>query len=385
MNSQSLISIFLAILLVIIFPLNQKASAAVYFNEQDIEYFLVDQMSLIHSSFNLAEQSDTIKAYEMFLDSSGKYADGLFSKFDTEEFKELDRAIDHYNYTYSASIPSASYVASLNEKAVDNIYSEVQHADLIEGYQYFIQKYPNSIHVQEAINRLYLIAYAVAEENNDLSSYIGFLTNFKAAPEELQTAALDHAADLQCSAAYADFESELQSIPEDQRENLFYQEFINDRLARRLYDEAIEAKNRDDLIDFQLKYNAILSCDLFSDSSAKFSLQLNSELKEVLKGIEKKIIALRNDIGIVKHLLVGKLNKIQENQDQQSAYLNDIRRIIEVQNKKPDARSKPSFCWNDAYGVWGNVYNCGTLAINAVNDVVVPTSELIATLSKYKI
>ncbi|NMG11946.1 hypothetical protein [Brasilonema sp. UFV-L1] len=124
--------------------------------------------------FELAELHNSIKAYEIFLQGSANLDD-------------------------------------LKNKAIHHIYEQTKKADLIVGYQYFIQHYPNSNEVKEANYRVYEIAYEIAEKANTVPEYIAFISNFEAAPEKLRDKALDNAVFLECQSLLSEYQKTIES------------------------------------------------------------------------------------------------------------------------------------------------------------------------------
>ncbi|MBD2215163.1 hypothetical protein H6G27_35790 [Nostoc linckia FACHB-104] len=331
---NKIISIFLVILLSIVsvgcddetliaknYDLSQEKSRL----QEELKYTQKQLESLRESQakrlFELAELHNSIKAYEIFLLGSANFDD-------------------------------------LKNKAIHHIYQLTEKADLIVGYQYFLQHYPQSYEAKQANYRLYEIAYQVAEKVNTIPEYIAFLSNFEAAPKELREKALDRGVALECQSLLAEFQKTIESKGIDE----IYRDFIVDRIGKRLYEQALDANDKGDKVAFLQKYNTILKCDLFKVSNTRFALLRDAEIKKMLQNIEYELTTIREDINKSNNLILQKLTNIQDVGNQQSAYIQEIVNIVNYQSKVLENIQNP-LMWDENETVWQNFMRIGEPAL----------------------
>ncbi|MEH2288589.1 hypothetical protein [Nostoc sp.] len=284
------------------------------------------QLKLLRESqvkrlFELAELHNSIKAYEIFLLDSANFDD-------------------------------------LRNKAIHHIYQLTEKADLIVGYQYFLQHYSQNYEAKQANYRLYEIAYQIAEKVNTIPEYIAFLSNFEAAPKDLREKALDKGVALECQSLLTEFQKTIESKGIDE----IYRDFIVDRIGKRLYEQALDANDKGDKVGFLQKYNTILKCNLFKVSNTRFALLRDAEIKKMLQNIEYELITIREDINKSNNLILQKLTNIQDVGNQQSAYIKEIVNIINCQSKVLDKIQNP-LMWDDNETVWQNFMRIGEPAL----------------------
>lgn len=221
-------------------------------------------------SFDLARYKQTIHAYEMF----------LAAQYDIPE---------------------------LNQEAIHQIYELTKLADLVEGYQYFLQKYPNTPEAQQASQRLYEIAYMIAEEENTLISYHGFLSTFKAAPLELREQAFTKAMNIEEGQLLHEIREDSQAQVDE-----LYRQHLLEKLGRREYEEAIAAKNAGDHETFIQKYHTILYSQLFAQSEVRFDVLRDQELVKAVEEIKEQLRIIQHDIEKSRETLLGTIGSLQK-------------------------------------------------------------------------
>lgn len=206
-------------------------------------------------AYKKAVEVNTINAYEQFL------AKGYNNKNLNNQAKEKILALVKETNTIGAyeNFLSKNYnISKLDNQAIAGIYTLTAQIDAVEGYRDFLKKYPNSAESELASKRLYEIFYAIAEEENDIASYYGFLINFPKSQTVLR------------EKAYINMQLlEVENVQDDynERKNDDDDSELKEKIARQLYVEAIRAKEGGDHYTFIRKYNTILYSDLFKDFS----------------------------------------------------------------------------------------------------------------------
>ena len=231
-----------------------------------------------------------------------------------------------------------------------------------------MNKYPDSPDVKKVNYRLYEIAYQVAEKNNSISSYNGFISNFEAAPKDLRKKALDQAVSLSCQSLNSEYEEQIKSTPEYE----LFSQFLIEKIGRRVYQEALNVKNSNQSVFLQ-KYHTILECDLFANSNTRFILSRDSELTKLRTDIENQFYLLGEDINQSKSLILQKISEAEASQELENNYIQQIRQIIQQQNQVLENSHKPS-SWNDQESPWENYMRIGIYALDivpTVNDILV--------------
>jgi len=289
--------------------------------------------------FDLAEYKQTIKGYEMFL--AGEYG-----------------------------------IPELQKEAIARIYALTEQADLVEGYREFLRKYPDAPEAKHASDRLYTIAYAIAEEENTLLSYHAFLSTFQAAPEELRNLALQHAIVLE----EQELDKELVSDP-DAKLDALHKQLLIEKLGRREYEEAIQAKNSGDHETFIRKYNTLLYSQLFKETEVRFDLLRDQELAKRLDEILEEIRLLQQDVRQSQAMILETISRLHDEmlakRQADNAYFQQVIGLLETQQELLEGIEPPAN-WDADKPAWMNYVYLG----RDVLEVVVPASKLIRGLSK---
>ncbi len=214
----------------------------------------------------------------------------------------------------------------LNNQAIASIYKLTAQMDAVEGYRSFLQKYPKAADAVKATKRLYEIMYAIAEEENDIASYYGFLVQFPKSQVVLRDKAYINMQMLEVEKAT----NKYNESKEDDNDHE-----LKERIARQLYVEAIRAKEGGDNYTFMRKYNTVLYSDLFKDTQAAFDLFRDKELAKLIRELRDEIRQNTYAINRMTSAITNKLNDIQSNisnlqstvassQNDYSSYLEDM-------------------------------------------------------------
>lgn len=222
---------------------------------------------------------------------------------------------------------------ALHSLVADSIYKLITKIDAIEGYIDFINKYPYNPNTIIATNRLYEIMYAIAEEENDIASYYGFLVEFPKAQVLLRNKAFINMQMLEVEKSTTEY-NENKSGDEDHE--------LKERVARQLYVEAIRAKDVGDQYTFMRKYNTVLYSDLFKDTQAAFDLFRDKELAKLIRELRDEIRQNTYAINRMTSAITNKLNDIQNNlsslqstiASSQNDYSMYFERIIDIQSSQ---------------------------------------------------
>lgn len=289
--------------------------------------------------FALAEYKQTIKGYEMFL--AGEHG-----------------------------------IPELRQEAIARIYALTEQADLVEGYREFLRKYPDAPEAKKASDRLYTIAYAIAEEENTLLSYHAFLSTFQAAPEELRNLALEHAITLE----EEKLDEEIASDP-DAKLDALHKQLLIEKLGRREYEEAIQAKNSGDHETFIRKYNTLLYSHLFEETEVRFDLLRDQELVKRLDEILEEIRLLQQDVRQSQAMILETISRLHDEmlakRRADNVYFQQVIGLLETQQKLLEGTEPPAN-WDADKPAWMNYAYLG----RDVLEIVVPASKLIRGLSK---
>jgi len=215
---------------------------------------------------------------------------------------------------------------NLNNQAITGIYKLTSQMDAVEGYRSFLQKYSNSADAEKATIRLYEIMYAIAEEENDIASYYGFLVQFPKAQVLLRDKAFINMQMLEVEKSTNEY-NENKSSDNDHE--------LKERVARQLYVEAIRAKESGDQYTFMRKYNTVLYSDLFKDTQAAFDLFRDKELAKLIRELRDEIRQNTYAINRMTSAITSKLNDIQNNisslQSTVASSQNDYSMVLERQ------------------------------------------------------
>jgi len=299
---------------------------------------------------NVIEESVYLKNYEPNFEMILKYfKNKAIFKQKVELIDRSSGNISGYISYMSANkthcLPPSDIVFEFNlNLAADSIYKLITKIDAIEGYIDFINKYPTHPNAINVTNRLYEIMYAIAEEENDIASYYGFLIEFPKAQVLLRDKAFINMQMLEVEKSTTEY-NENKSVNDDHE--------LKERVARRLYIEAIRAKDVGDNYTFLRKYNTVLYSDLFKDTQAAFDLFRDKELAQLIRELRDEIRKNTYAIEKMTVAITSKLNEIQSNinslqstiASSQNDYSTYYERIIDIQREQA----------ND----WSNYVNTG--------------------------
>ncbi len=258
---------------------------------------------------------------------------------------------------YEMYLASENTQPELENRAVKKIYELVSKADLIEGYQYVLKKYPEpEKEAKAAYERLCSIYYSIAEKQNTVQAYYDFITVFESVPENYRKKSLARLVRLEEQRIL----DELNSV---QGLHQLVKQSEIEKTGRLLYQEAIDAKNKGDYTTFEWKYSTILECDIFEGSEVRFDLQRDKELRKKLDEIQKQIESLRKDFRKSVSIFSAKIDKLLKNQNTQSRYAVHVRLIQGMQNEK--ISSDLPVIWDRNKGTWENYVNLGLICLKA--------------------
>ena len=222
---------------------------------------------------------------------------------------------------------------TLNNQAIVGIYTLTAEIDAVEGYRIFLKKYPNAQDAEKATARLYEIMYAIAEEENDIASYYGFLVQFPKSQVVLRDKAYINMQMLEVEKASNEY-NEAKEADNDHE--------LKERIARQLYVEAIRAKEGGDNYTFMRKYNTVLYSDLFKDTQAAFDLFRDKELARLIRELRDEIRQNTYAINRMTNAITSKLDQIQNNisslqstvASSQNDYSSYFERMIDIQSSQ---------------------------------------------------
>ncbi|MEM9888647.1 MAG: hypothetical protein AAF849_22310, partial [Bacteroidota bacterium] len=320
---------------------------------QKLEFIQNEEKQILSQYQELKKEYDNLNKQPEFTPNKEKEP---FS----QQTKNLFAIAELYNTIkgYEFFLANSAGLTSLENKAVSHIYDLTEKADLIEGYRYLLNKFPDSSDVNKVIYRLYEIAYQVAEKDNSISSYNGFISNFEAAPMNLRKKALDQTVSLSCQSLNSEYEEQIKSIPD----NELFSQFLIEKIGRGIYQEALNVENSNKSLFLQ-KYYTILECNLFANSNTRFTLLRDSELTKLRTDIENQLNALGEDINQSKSLILQKISEAETSQELENNYIQEIRNIIQQQNQVLENSHKPS-SWNDEENPWENYMRIGIYALD---------------------
>lgn len=243
-------------------------------------YYKKHKLKIINKIFQLTSEINTINKYEEFLAK---------------------------NYG----------IRDLNKQAISNIYFLTVDADALVGYREFLRKYPKATEAELATERIYEIMYAIAEEENEIEAYYGFLVEFPKSQRELRDKAYINMQMLEVEKASMEYNNLKQSE---------YDFELKERIARQLYIEAIRAKDAGDNYTFMRKYNTVLYSDLFKDTKTAFDLYRDKELAKLISQLIQEVRHVNYSVNKMQRALAYKLDQIDNN-------LNSLRStVISSQN-----------------------------------------------------
>ena len=254
-----------------------------------------------------------------------------------------------------------------------DIYALVKQADLVDGYVYFLKNYStisevnpflevNPFDIIDANKRLYEISFEVANIEGTIPAYYEFLFNFREAPDIFRDRAIDNVTSLECNVSYLKLEDSLSYI----NDNSLLKEFTIEKIARGLYEDAVNAKNAGNESIFLGKYNTIMKCDLFKASNARFMLLRDSEMKKSLNEIKVELANIRQNIQKLTELTIDNfatLNHKIETQD--STYLQNFGIILEQQQQLINVEEKP-YNYDKSLTPWLNFLEFGSIILDII-------------------
>lgn len=251
--------------------------------------------------FGLTTQRNTIETYEQFLLKSYNIKD-----LNNQAKESIFIIVSQTNTIsrYEKFLAKNYRLTKLDNQAIANIYKLTAQIDAVEGYRSFLQKYPNAADAEKATKRLYEIMYAIAEEENDIASYYGFLVQFPKAQVLLREKAYINMQMLEVEKSTFEYNLAKQG-------DVDYE--LKERAARQLYIEAIRAKESGDQYTFMRKYNTVLYSDLFKDTQAAFDLFRDKELAKLIRELRDEIRQNTYAVNSMRSALTSKLNEIQNN------------------------------------------------------------------------
>jgi len=270
--------------------------------------------------FEMAEYINTVRAYEMYLTSKNVQPE----------------------------------LATLAKK---RIFELAGQADLIEGYQYVLKKYPEmEKEAKTAYKRLCAIYYKIAEKQNTFQSYCAFLSLFETVPEDFREKSIACLVSLEEDRIM----KELNTVPETSAAE---RQLAVEKCGRRLYQEAADAKNRGDYITFEWKYNTLLKCSIFEESEVRFDLQRDKELLKKLDEIQTQIKELDKNFQKSLRIFSSKIENLIKSTEEKSEYALHVRLVQDMQNR--NINSQLPVIWDKDKDVWKNFVNIGILCLKA--------------------
>ncbi len=283
-----------------------------------------------NTAFKKATKTNTVTAYEQFL------AKGYNSKnLNNQTKKNILKLVSQTNTiaSYEKFLAKNYGSSKLDNQAIAGIYKLTAEIDAVEGYREFLRKYPDHPDAEKATKRLYEIMYAMAEEENDIASYYGFLVQFPKSQKNLREKAYINMQMLEVEKATNEYNESKDG--DDDFE-------LKERVARQLYVEAIRAKEAGDNYTFMRKYNTVLYSDLFKDTKAAFDLFRDKELAKLIRELRDEIRQNTYAINRMTKAITSKLSDIQNNlsslQSTVSASQNDyssyFERMIDIQSQQ---------------------------------------------------
>ncbi|MDA3882611.1 MAG: hypothetical protein PF481_04965 [Bacteroidales bacterium] len=287
-------------------------------------------------AFKNASSKNTIEAYDQFLHN--KYSDAYLNN---QAIESILLITPNTIAGYEQFLEKKYSNNQLNNQAIASIYKLTTQIDAVEGYRDFLNKYPNALDAGKATKRLYEIIYAIAEEENDIASYYGFLVQFPKAQVLLRDKAYINMQMLEVEKATNKFNEDKKG--DDDHE-------LKERVARQLYIEAIRAKESGDEYTFMRKYNTVLYSDLFKDTQAAFDLFRDKELASLIRELRDEIRNVNYSVNRMTSAITSKLNDIQNDisnleteissSQAENDYSSYYERIIDLQREQASDWSK---------------------------------------------
>ena len=278
---------------------------------------------------------------------------------------KLHNSINDYELFLKATSTVPVTYSEQRKQAFHNIYTLVKQADLIDGYIYFLRNYSTNSEVNyfdiiDANKRLYEISFEVANLEDTIPAYYEFISIFREAPDIYRNRAIDNVSSLECSVSYSELEDSLEDINNDS----LLQEFTIEKIARGLYEDAVNAKNAGNEATFLGKYNTIMKCDLFKASNARFMLLRDSEMKKSLDEIKVELASIKQNLQRLTESTINNfaiLNHGIEAKD--SAYLQKFEIILEQQQQLINIEEKP-YNYDKKLTPWLNYLEFGSIILD---------------------
>ena len=251
--------------------------------------------------FVLISQTNTIDAYEQFL-AKGFNDNNLNNRVKEKIFVLISQT--NTIAAYEKFLSRKYRISKFDNQAIEDIYKLTAQMDAVEGYRIFLKKYPNAADAEKATKRLYEIMYAIAEEENDIASYYGFLVEFPKSQKLLREKAYINMQMLEVERASDEFNEDKDG--DDDHE-------LKERIARQLYIEACRAEEGGDNYTFMRKYNTILYSDLFNKTQTAVDLFRDKRMAKLIVQLTNEVRQLNYSVNRMTTALTNKLNDIQKN------------------------------------------------------------------------
>ena len=280
---------------------------------------------------------------------------------------ELHNSINDYELFLKATSTVPLTYSEPRKQVFHNIYTLVKQADLVDGYIYFLKNYStysevNPFDIIDANQRLYEISFEVADIEGTIPAYYEFLSNFREAPNIFRNHAIDNVTSLECNVSYSKLEDSLSYINDDS----LLREFTIEKIARGLYEDAVNAKNAGNESIFIGKYNTIMKCDLFKASNAKFMLLRDSEMKKSLDEIKVELTNIKQNVQKLTELTINNFATLNHKIDaQDSAYLQKFEIILEQQQQLINIEEKP-YNYDKSLTPWLNFLEFGSIILDII-------------------
>lgn len=222
--------------------------------------------------------------------------------------------------------------------------------------------------MQEALNKVFEIAYKVAEQENTIASYKKVLNNFSNAPESLQNKVIEKASTL--------LGKEFEKIVKDAMENLNMQTVTPlekaNLIATDLYSQGTTAEDNNDramlmIISYTFEQNKQLrNTTTYADFKSARKLEK----------IYKEIKSLRADIANLRETLLNSIKSVfvenKRNFDELKLMANKQNQLINELIEK----NKFNFSWDKNINHWDNIKKLEAAAIPyfanaAINKLII--------------
>lgn len=287
--------------------------------------------------YNKTERANTIEAYDKFL--SKKYKNSNYNN-KTKEYIFALTSEKNTIKSYELFLSKNYNVAKFDEQAIANIYKLTAKIDAVQGYRTFLKNYPYANDAEKATARLYEIMYAIAEEENDIAGYYGFLIEFPKSQKLLREKAYINMQMLEVEKAGNEYNQN--KSPNDDHE-------LKERIARQLYNEACRAEENGDNYTFMRKYNTILYSELFKQTQAAFDLNRDRRMAKLIKQLIDEVREVNYSVNRMTRAITNKLDNMQHNinnlqsaisSQRQNDYSNYYEQMIDLQREQANDWSR---------------------------------------------